>query len=231
MPEPSLSITASLLRPFITSVFRYAPRLLAEHRAGQASITQPSSLMDDLLNETLDRIRGGSIDTGWWQSLLTRFGQHYIAPNFLKKPALQEWLGEESVAIDLRTIASWRIMATAHDEAAPRDRLAQTYSNRTGEALHFAAGPIDVVVAILVAGYIEAIRTDPHATAGMLQVGFSRIDERFDDLIQSISPITDPITRHAHREHAENELARILAVPRGESREGAIRHSNVAAST
>ena len=168
--------------------------------------------MDKFLNETLDRIRGGSIDTGWWRSLLTRFGQQYIAPDFLTKPALQEWLGEDLVEDDLKTIATWRIMATAHDEAAPRDRLAQTYSNRTGEALHFAAGPIDVVVAILVAGYIEAIRTDPHATAGMLQVGFSRVDERLDDLIQSISPITDPITRHAHREHAENELARILAV-------------------
>ena len=68
------------------------------------------------------------------------------------------------------------------------------------------------MVAILVAGYIEGIRTDPHATAGMLQVGFSRIDERLDDLIQSISPITDPVTRHAHREHAVNELSRILAV-------------------
>ena len=175
-------------------------------------MTQPSSLMDELLNETLDRIRGGSIDTGWWQSLLTRFGQQYIAPDFLMKPALQEWLGEELVENDLKTIATWRIMATAHDEAAPRDRLAQNYSNRTGEALHFAAGPIDVVVAILVAGYIEGIRTDPHATAGMLQVGFSRIDERLDDLIQSISPITDPVTRHAHREHAVNELSRILAV-------------------
>ena len=36
--------------------------------------------------------------------------------------------------------------------------------------------------------------------------------ERLDHLIQSISPITDPITRHAHTEHAEKELARILAL-------------------
>ena len=212
MPELSLSALASLLRPFITSVFRYAPRLLAERRAGQVWMTQPSSLMNELLNETLDRIRGGSIDTSWWQSLLDRFSQQYIAPEFLIKPALQEWLGEEPVANDLKTIATWRIMATAQDEAAPRDRLAQTYSNRTGEALHFAAGAIDAVVAILVAGYIEAIRTDPRATAGMVQAGISRVDERLDHLIQSLSPITDPVTRHAHREHAERELARILAV-------------------
>ena len=168
--------------------------------------------MDDLLNETLDRIRGGSFDTGWWQRLLDRFGQQYIAPDFLRKPTLQEWLRKEPVANDLKTIATWRIMATAQDEAAPRDRLAQTYSIQSGEALYFAAGPIDAVVAILVAGYIEAIGADQRAIAGMVQTGISRIDERLDHLIQSISPITDPITRHAHTEHAEKELARLLAL-------------------
>ena len=211
MPEPSLSIPASLLRPFITTVFRYAPRLMAERRSGQVPMTQPPSLMEEFLNETLNRIRGGRIDTGWWRSLLDRFGQQYIAPDFLNKPALQEWLGEEPVANDLKTIATWRIMAILRDEAAPRERLAQTYSNRTGEALHFAAGAIDVVVAILVAGYIEAIRTDPRATAGMFQTVVSRLDE-LDHSIRSLSPINDPVTRDAHREHAKKELARILAV-------------------
>ena len=175
-------------------------------------MTQPPSLMDELLNETLDRIRGGSIDSGWWQSLLDRFGQQYIAPDFLRKPALQEWLSEEPVANDLKTIATWRIMATAQDEAAPRDRLAQSYSNHTGEALYLAAGPTDAVVAILVAGYIEAIGADQRAVAGMVQTGFSQIGDRLDHLIQSRSPVTDLVTRHAHSELAEKELARILAL-------------------
>ena len=215
MPELSLSALASLLRPFVTRVFGNATRLLAERRAGQGPTTQPSPIMDRLLNQTLDRIRGGGIDTGWWQSLLDRFGQQYIAPDLLRKPALQGWLSEEPVAHDLKIIAAWRIMATAQDEAAPRDRLARTYSDHTGEARHFAAGPIDAVVAILVAGYIEAIRTDPRATAGMLQTGISRIDridERLDHLTQFISPITDPATRRTHTAIAEKELARILAV-------------------
>ena len=137
MPEPSLSASASLLRPFVTSVFRRAHRLSAERQAGQVPLTQPSSIMDELLNETLNRIRGGSIDSGWWQSLLDQFGQQYIAPEFLRKPALRQWLAEEPVANDLKAIATWRIMATDQDEAATRDRLAQSYSNRTGEALYF----------------------------------------------------------------------------------------------
>ena len=74
-------------------------------------------------------------------------GQQYVAPKFLTKPALQEWLADESVADDLKAIALGRIMATADDETSLRDRLAQSYSNRTGEAASFAAGPIDAVVA------------------------------------------------------------------------------------
>ena len=168
--------------------------------------------MDELLNETLGRIRGSSISSVWWESLLNRFGQRYIAPDFLGKPALQEWLADESTANDLKTIATWRIMASAQDEAAPRDRLAQSYSNRTGEAHYFAAQHIDVVVAILVASYIGAIRTDDRATAGMLQTGFSWIDQHFDRLSQAISPVADPVARKAHTEYAEKELAQILAL-------------------
>ena len=212
MVEPSPSALASLLRPFVAKVFRHVRRLSAERQAGQVSLTQPSSIMDDSLNETLDRLRGGGIDSDWWKGLLDRIGQRYIAPDFLITPALLEWLRDDSVANDLKTIAAWRIMETAEDEAALRDRLAQSYSNRTGEALYLAAGPIDVVVAILVAGYIAAIPPDQRATAGMVQAGFSRLDDRLDRFIRTISPAIDPITRQAHTERAAKELARILTL-------------------
>ena len=212
MTELSLSAVASLLRPFATSVFRRARRLSAERRAGQAPLTTPpSSIMDEILNETLNRIRGGNNDPRWWRNLLDRFGQQYVTPDFLGKPALQEWISDDTVTNELKTIARWRIMGSGQDEAALRDRLAQSYSHRTGEALHLAAGPIDVVVAILVAGYIEAIPSDQRATAGMIQTGFSRIGEHLDRLNQSISSTNDPITHQAHTEYAGKELARILA--------------------
>ena len=210
MPDPSLSASASLLRPFVTSVFRYARRLHAERQAGQVPLTQPSSIMDGLLSETLDRIRVDNIDSSWWQSLLDQFSQQYIAPEFLTKPALQEWLAEKTVASDLKEIATWRIMATAQDEAAPLDRLAQSYSNHTGEAPYLAARPIEVVIAILVAGYIGPIRADQRVIAGMLQTGISRIENHLERLNQTISPLTDPHVRKAHTEHATRELNRVL---------------------
>ena len=79
-------------------------------------LAQPPPLLDELLNETLDRIRGGNIESGWWQGLLDRFGQRYVAPDFLRKPALQEWLVDESVVDDLKAIAKGRIMSTAEQE-------------------------------------------------------------------------------------------------------------------
>ena len=165
--------------------------------------------MDESLNETLTRIRGGRIDPGWWRSLLDRVGQQYVAPDFLMKPALLAWLHDDSVENDLKAIAAWRIMETAEDEAALRDRLAQCYSNRTGEALYLAAGPTEAVLAILVAGYIAAIRPDQRAIAGMVQAGFSRLDDHLGHLSRTISPTADPITRQAHTEYAIKELARI----------------------
>ncbi len=212
MIEPSLSALTSVLRPFVTKVFNHARRLSAERQASQVPLKQLSSIMDESLNETLTRIRGSQIDSGWWMSLLDRIEQQYIAPDFLIKPALQEWLQDDSVANDLKTIAAWRIMETDEDEAERRGRLAQSYSNKTGEAPYLAAGSIDIVVAILVAGYIAEIRPNQHAIAGMVQAGFSRLDTRFDSLNQSISRITDPITRKTHADYAARELARILTL-------------------
>ena len=175
-------------------------------------LLQPSPIVDELLTGTLDRVRRGNVHSNWWQGLLGQMGQQYVAPKFLTKPALQEWLADESVADDLKAIALGRIMATADDETSLRDRLAQSYSNRTGEAASFAAGPIDAVVAILVAGYFASLSADQRAVAGMLQTGFSRTDDRLDRLIQSMSSLEDPITREAHTERASKDLARILTL-------------------
>ena len=209
MVELSLS---AFLRLLVAKVSSHVRRLSAERQAGQVPLAQPSSIMNESLNETLDRIRGDGIDSDWWKNLLDRIGQQHIAPDFLIKPALLEWLHDDTVANDLKMIATWRIMATAQDEATPRDRLAQSYSNRTGEAPYLAAGPIDVVVNILVAGYIATIPPDQRAIAGMVQGSISRHSDRFDDSIRTISPAADLITHQVHTEYAAKELARALTL-------------------
>ena len=209
IPEPSLSLLSTALQPFVEDVFKNASRLHAERHAGRIPITQPSSLMDDLLTGTLNRICRGDADSGWWQNLLDNFGHKVITPDFLKKPTLQEWLEENEVRNDLKQLATGRIMDTGLDDVVIRERLAESYSAHTGEAQQLAIGPIDVVTAILVAGYIKAIPDDQRAFAGMVQTGNARIEATFERLERSLPSLIDPFTRLSHTENVTKELDRI----------------------
>ena len=188
-------------------------RLHAERQAGQMPAGSSTNLIENSLNATLDRLRGGNIEDSWWSSLLGRLGQEYIAPEFLKKPALQEWLAEDQVSGDLKALASARIMGSDRDDEETRSRLAQSYAERTGETHQLADGPIDVAVAILVAGHIASIPSAQHPIAGMLQEISGQFNERFDCL-EEVRPtaLTDPRTQQAHTEKADQELNTILVL-------------------
>ena len=210
--EPTLSLLSAALQPFVERVYRKCSRLVAERQAGQVPITQPSSIMDDLLTETLGRIRLEDGDSAWWRQLLNYFGHSFIAPDFLKKPALGEWLDEERVSNDLKLLATERIIGSDVDQTAIRDRLAKRYAARTGEAQQLSGGPIDVVTGILVAGYVASIPDEQRALAGMLQAGNDRVVAAVEGVGRSLSGLEDPITRRTHTEKAAKDLANILLV-------------------
>ena len=179
-----------------------------------------SNLMESNLDLTLDRLRGGSIDDSWWRNVLDRMGHEYVTPDFLKTPALQEWLAQARVAEDLKALASAVIMGEDASDPEIREHLADTYSDLTGEARQFAKGPIDVAVGILVAGYFASIPVDQIAMAGMIQALSGQVQdlsgglhERRDRLAEApLAALTDSITRKAHNAQAERELARILSL-------------------
>ncbi len=213
MSDPTLSTLASLLRPVARATFKYAAkyasRLYAERKAGRESTNSP--LMESSLDQTLDRLRGGKVEDSWWRKILDQLGQEYIAPDFLKSPALQEWLADAHVADDLKIPAKALIMGGAVSDIETRTRLARSYSSRTGEASHLADEPIDITVAILVAGYISSIPADQRPFAGMLQEMFGSVHERFDHLEETRLPIlSDPIIQQVHTDQAEKALSQIL---------------------
>ena len=213
MIDIPLSGLAALLKPFVKGSFAQARQLRAERQAGQISFQGLTTLMDSILNATLNRLRGGNIDDNWWSKLLSQVGQQYIAPDFLNTPALQEWFAEENVADDLKALATAQIMTSTSNDAVIRARLAQSYSYRTGETHQLANGPIDVAVAILVTGYIASIPSDQRPVFGLLQELSGHIDERFDHLQENL-PLTaaDPFTQKAHTDQAIRELSIILIV-------------------
>ena len=217
MLDQPLSALAGSLKPFAKAVGKaavsQARRLHAERQAGRASFQGPTNFMNFILNETLGRLQGGNIDDTWWSYLLHRLGQQYVAPVFLKTPALQEWLAEEHVADDLKALASAQIMGGVHDEEDTRVRLSQSYSNRTGEAPPSANGPIDVVVAVLAAGYIASVPYDQRPVAGMVQKVSRQVSEISEHLHEIRLPAaTDPIIQKAHTKQAAQALSIILIV-------------------
>ena len=209
MSDPlTLSALAARLLPVARAALKAVSRPNAERRAGRTPAS--SNLMEKNLDQTLGRLRGGKIEDSWWRKVLDRIAQEYIAPDFLTKPALQEWLAEEQVADGLKALARAKIMGRDGRDPEVRELLANSYSTRTGEAGRFAQGPIDVVVGILVAGYIASISSDDRPMAGMIQELSGHLDERFDQLEGARrSALADAITQKTHTDHAEQELTRI----------------------
>ena len=208
--DPSLSVMATALQPFSERVRRDWTRLRAERQAGQIPILRPTALLDEELTATLNRIRQVGRDAGWWRGLLDSLGHAFITPDFLKKPALREWLNEEEVCGDLKLLATGWIIDSDGDESIVRERLAKRYAEKTGEAEQLASGPIDVVTAILVAGYMSAIPGEQRAFVGILQAGNDRVVAAVEGLGRSLSGLEDPILRRSHTEEASNGLTDIL---------------------
>ena len=165
--------------------------------------------MESSLDETLDRMRGGNIEDSWWRGLLGRLRQSYITPDFLRQPALQEWLRDDQVADDLKTLAAARILGGTGDDPNIQARLTQCYADGTGEDRELAKHPIEVAVAIIVAGYIAAIPADQRPLAGMFQELSGQLQERFDRF-ERTKLLADPIIHEAHTDQTTQKLSEIL---------------------
>ena len=173
---------APLLRSVVTPVRSHVSRLHAERQAALVPVIQPTDLMKQVLDETLNRLRGGTIEDTWWRNILNRIGQRYISPDSLKTPALQKWLTGQQVAIDFNTLATTRLLSGDEGDTEIRTRLIASYSELTGEANQSATGPIDVVLAVLVASYLASIPSDHRASVGITLAGFKHVDARLDRL-------------------------------------------------
>lgn len=208
----SLIIASKALQPLVNSVGIQLKRIRAERQASKAGSSQPINLTRALLLQTYRRIQGSNFDDSWWRELLDRGAHSYIAPDFLRSPILQDWLRINAVEQDLLSIAEARLLGTPTDnESDDIDRrLRQSYSKLTGEAEYLATGPVKVVVAILIAGFIAAIPADQQALAALTQqanLGINQLHVKLDSV--QITKL-DPFVQSVHTEQLEKELSNIL---------------------
>ena len=202
-----LSILSSLSRFFVSLVrraYQHIRRVFSERRAWQRSGKQSTDLMESILNETLDRLRGGNIDDSWWEKVLNKIEQQIITPDYLLEPEIQGWLSEDQNAKDIKALAKTQITGGRLDDPDVRARLVQSYSVQTGEVAHFAVEVIDAIVAILSAGYVVTIPAEQRPIAGIVQNL---------PLSGDVSTkIPDPISEQSHTSHAEQELSKICTL-------------------
>ena len=217
MPDPASSQLAAALRPVSSAAIQYASRLQAERSAGRSSYSV--DLLNNVLADTLGRLKGGNITDAWWQKLLSTMEQRYIAPEFLKVRAVQEWISAGTVDGDLRVLATDRILGSTSDRMEERKRLALEYSEHTGEHKSLANGPIEVVTGILVASFFASMPSSQRPIAGMLQQMGGQFNKRFDGFEeQHIHALADlvtekfPIVQQVLTPHAEGELRDILSL-------------------
>ncbi len=205
------SVLSSSLISFVKNSLSIASRLRDEQKAGKNPVVP--DLLEINLDETLDRIKGGNIDDSWWRITLDKVNHKYITPEFLQKPALQEWLNNKSVARDLKTLAKSALLNEIDDAEQVRARLTQSYSEQTGEAFQFADNPINTTLAVLVSGYIASIPPNQRPTIGLIQEISAQMHERFDRLEDFGLGLThDNSTKKAHTRQAEFELSQLIAV-------------------
>ncbi|MCY4426046.1 MAG: hypothetical protein OXC05_03310 [Halieaceae bacterium] len=208
--EPTLSTLATCLKPILRSAINQGMVLYRERQAGRTGV-EPN-LLDSRLDETLNRLRAGKVEDSWWRQLLHKLGQEFIAPEFLKKTDLQQWIADEGVAGNLKSLAKRRVMGDTESDPHIVTELKKIYAKKTGEAERLAGEPIDVIVDILAAGYLASLSPEQHPLAGMLQELSGQIREGFDRSERThltASPV--PIIQQFITDRAENELAEILS--------------------
>ena len=170
MDVGSLSGLAKVFSPFAKSALRGAARLYAERQAGADPSNSDTTLLEDSLRETLNRLSGGQPSDSWWRRILTTAGHAYVAPDWLGEAAVQKWLSTSEVRESLLAVARAEIMSAASDrEASIRENLFGQFSHDADETAELAADAVDVVIGILAAGYMATIPKEQRALAGMVQ--------------------------------------------------------------
>ena len=213
MTDTNFSLLAAPLKSVYKAVMQHVVRLHAEESAIRS--TNSSDLVDLILNETLDRLRGGDISDVWWKKILATIQHKYVAPDFLKVAAVQEWLDQEKVARDFKFLATSIVMGNSSNCKDHRDRLATEYSNFTGEHVSCANVPIDIVTAILVAGFCASISRDQQPIAGMLQQLSRDLNQRLDNLEERQNTVfteLSPAVKEFLTKIVEDELSGILSL-------------------
>ncbi len=159
---------AFLIKPLSKIAIKYVSRLHSERQAGQRGSIN-INLIDENLDKTFNRIRGGKFEDQWWESILKELGQIYIAPDFLRHPSIVNWVNQKGVEKNFKELARDALMNWKGRDTNTREKLIQSGLRITGEKCSIVENALDTVIAILVAGFKASIPRSQRSVAGMIQ--------------------------------------------------------------
>src|SRR6516164_1196305 len=229
--EPASTSLSTLAKPLMAlgsslakAVVPHLRQLHAEHQAGRDSTPIQTNFFDTSLEATLNRLQQIEANDAWWRELYQRAAIAYVSPDYLAKPSIREWLSETAVRDDLKALARGKFLPLPPDETSIRGRLADRYAFHTLEAPQLAAGPIDAVINILLAGTVAPLGKEARFIAGVVQQSagqvISHLDARFDAVEQRLGT-APPHEIVAHTQTCRTDLDRILqrrSLPRVDAR-------------
>ena len=217
MAELTLAAAAKTLTPVARAAWPKARRLIQERRAAQVPFAREKNLLDKIFDETLDRLRGGVADEGWWRRVCDSLGHAVVAPDFLRVVSVREWLAAEQVRSDLKVLARARLLGHEADDAAAHRRLRSAYMDATGEAGRFAKDRIEVALGVLAAGFAGSVDRMQRPVIGLQQAaarenrGLHRETHaqlvELSDAVATLSP-----DRLVVQEHTRRTATELLAI-------------------
>ena len=206
MVDATLSALAKPLMSVVRAVWPRVERRYRERQAGELPIAN-FDFLEKGLDDTFGRLVQGRVDDDWWRGLLQWIDHVFVTPEFLRRPALQEWLAKHDTQADLKLLARSRLLG-AYDDESIQSRVRQRYSDCTGEDERLAEGPIAVVIAILTAGYFASTDARLQPVIGLMQANAEETRNTLNLIVRSLAPDQHAVA--AHSEVAEADLDKNL---------------------
>ena len=189
-------------------------KLRAERRAAQApiSVRPENDSLDKQLEDALARL--GSIDENqeFWQKLLAEIGAAYTRPVYFEFSQIRNWLSDDQVKSDLKSLARERFIGKNTDNDT-LNRIREKYTDMTGVGADGATYAIPVVLAVLHASVRATLSPSANTITDIMRDAhtdtvekISEHSQEIKDELRRLSPQEDPL----HGETLRKGLERII---------------------
>jgi hypothetical protein len=156
-----------------SSLTRQVRRLRAQRRAARGEELPKPNRIAACLDETIAAMTGRANKPSWWPNAIAKVQLAGINPDpIFRGESLSPWLDDPQVRQSLRALAARRLDGQSKSSADDTDfgLLASKYEERVGDAGVLARGIVDVILAVLMAGFRADLASDPGLQALSAQV-------------------------------------------------------------